>query len=161
MKNDSGFSYLNESSSTPTICKGKRTNSLVLNNHGRPQITVNETRVKPERNQVSKTCPLHNTNHSLNSCRGFKEKCFKDRKNFVREHNICFKCCNSDQHKSKDCKEQVPCEACGSDSHSSAMYLGRKLRVNHGGEKNVHNIPEQDAVIKSTQICKQQFSWKS
>ncbi|CAC5412860.1 unnamed protein product [Mytilus coruscus] len=41
------------------------------------------------------------------------------------------------------------------------MHLERKPRVNHGEEKNNHNIPEQDAVIKCTQICKQQFSGKS
>ncbi|VDI05040.1 Hypothetical predicted protein [Mytilus galloprovincialis] len=159
MKNDPGFSYPNESSSTPTTVKEKA--KFPRNNHSRPQIAVNKTEVKSERNQVSKTCPLHNTNHSLNNCRGFKEKSFEDRKKFLREHNICFKCCNSDQHKSKDCKEKVPCEACGSESHASAMHLGfteHKSRVNHGEEKN---IPEQDAVTKCTQICKQQFSGKS
>ncbi|CAG2217210.1 unnamed protein product [Mytilus edulis] len=71
---------------------------------------------------------------------------------------------NPHQHKSKDCKEKVPCEACGSESHASAIHLGfieHKSRVNHGEEKNNQNIPEQDAVTKCTQICKQQFSGKS
>lgn len=74
-----------------------------------------------------------NRNHSLNSCRGLKEKSFEDRKYVVREHNISFKFCNSDPHNSKDCKERVPCEACGSsESRSSAMNLEHKHRVNHG-----------------------------
>ncbi|CAG2211393.1 unnamed protein product [Mytilus edulis] len=81
--------------------------------------------------------------YSLNNCRGFKEKSFEDRMKFLREHNICFKCFNSDQHKSKDCKDKVPCEACGSESHASAIHLGfieHKSRVNHGEEKNNQNI---------------------
>ncbi|CAC5416027.1 unnamed protein product [Mytilus coruscus] len=60
------------------------------------------------------------------------------------------------QHKYKDCKEKIRCE-----SHSSAMHLQQKPRVNHGWDKIDYNIPEPDAVIKCTQICKQQFSGKS
>ncbi|CAC5364239.1 unnamed protein product [Mytilus coruscus] len=41
------------------------------------------------------------------------------------------------------------------------MHLEQKPRVNHDGEKIDHSALESDAVIKCTQICKQQFSGKS
>ncbi|XP_041946541.1 uncharacterized protein LOC121707793 [Alosa sapidissima] len=44
---------------------------------------------------VAKHCPIHNKPHPLKKCRGFRLKTLDERKAFLKEQGICFKCCAS------------------------------------------------------------------
>ena len=115
-----------------------------------------------------KKCPLHGTNHSLNDCRSFKSKRFDDRKKFVRDNGFCFKCCESSDHKSRDCKSLQRCADCGSDRHPTALHFSQpdshKSAVSpqaphsHGGE---HRTSHDFVANKCTQICGPDFLGKS
>lgn len=41
-------------------------------------------------------CPIHNTPHALNECRNFRRKPLKERKQILRDNNLCYKCCVKD-----------------------------------------------------------------
>lgn len=57
----------------------------------------------------NKHCPLHKKLHSLQKCRGFLEKSIEDRKQLLKEHYICFCCCSSAEHLTKNCTADVKC----------------------------------------------------
>ncbi|KAJ8375796.1 hypothetical protein SKAU_G00063760 [Synaphobranchus kaupii] len=71
-----------------------------------------------------KQCPIHKRPHSLKKCRSFREKPLEERKGFLKEHFICFKCCASTTHQAKDCRVDIPCSECDSDRHISAFHAG-------------------------------------
>ena len=75
-------------------------------------------------NDPYKNCPLHNKPHPLKRCRTFRNKLLDDRKAFLREKGICFKCCASVSHLAKDCRFSVKCFECNSTSHDTAMHPG-------------------------------------
>lgn len=45
-----------------------------------------------------KLCPIHKKAHPLSVCRAFRMKTLLDRKTFLKENNLCFKCCVSSSH---------------------------------------------------------------
>ena len=79
-------------------------------------------------NDPYKNCPLHNKPHPLKRCRTFRNKLLEDRKAFLREKGICFKCCASISHLAKDCRFPVKCFECDSTSHDTAMHLAHLLK---------------------------------
>ncbi|XP_056000356.1 uncharacterized protein LOC130048119 [Ostrea edulis] len=153
MKNDPGFMYTSESSTDSSKPKERVEQKNTQVKHW---ISTKKTEIKQNSENAKSTivCPLHKTNHSLNDCRGFRNKSLEERKCFVREKKLCFRCCNSDQHKFIECKEQIHCNECGSNSHPSALH-SRMPVVHHGGEKMSH------VTSACTQICKDQFCGKS
>ena len=108
------------------------------------------------------TCPLHKTPHSLNECRGFKLKPTEERKQFLMDNRICFKCCESDEHVYRTCKESVKCNDCGSTKHATAMHI-KNFKLSSpqedGGEK--HKSKEEDVSSKCTAVCGKGFSGRS
>ena len=160
MKNDLGFSYIShisETSGNPTLKEKEKFGRM---KYGRPRISASKTEVRQDyvNCQINQMCPLHKTNHSLNGCRGFKEKSYEERNKFLRENNICFRCCNSNQRKSNKCTEKVCCDICRSDKHSSAMHLELKSNIGYGGEKTDKKASESTNTISTcTQICKGHF----
>lgn len=66
-------------------------------------------------------CPVHNKPHPLAKCRAFKMKPLQERKNILKEHKRCYKCC-SPNHLAKDCQATLKCNECESDRHCSAMH---------------------------------------
>lgn len=68
-------------------------------------------------------CPIYHSNHSLNKCREFLKKPFKDRKKLIRDNHICFKCCLTTNHTAKDCQAAVCCGDCGSQCHPTALHM--------------------------------------
>lgn len=76
----------------------------------------------------------------MNECRGFKTKGIAERKQFLKENKICFKCCSSDKHKANECKVGVNCSDCGSTKHASAMHFRKPER--NGGEADDTKIKE-------------------
>lgn len=94
------------------------------NSHSAKPIAVHKTNITPPNNDIDKNCPLHNKPHSLKKCRTFRNKLLDERKAFLKEKGICFKCCSSDTHLAKDCKSTVQCSECGSTYHNTVMHPG-------------------------------------
>ena len=107
-------------------------------------------------------CPLHKTKHSLNRCKALKAKPLQERRTFLKDNKICFKCWESDQHIGRNCKATVNCEDFGQ-NHPTALYLttpnqdkspGFAPSVVHGGERTaVSEPPALSVASKCTQIC--------
>ena len=108
------------------------------------------------------------TDHSLNDCRAFSLKTYEERKKLLIEHGYCFRCCDSTEHQSRDCKAMnIKCATCQSSRHSTLLhnanfnYEGNL--VSHqalvGGERLAYQ--KEQVSSKCTQICGNGFSGKS
>ncbi|XP_076849002.1 uncharacterized protein LOC143497110 [Brachyhypopomus gauderio] len=112
-------------------------------------------------------CPIHNKPHPLSKCRGFRNKHIDERKAYLKEKSICFRCCGSSNHIAKNCKVSVRCIECNSDSHTSALHPGpppwlvesSKTETEHGGEREDTAAPPVTA--KCTEICGKSFRPRS
>lgn len=118
-------------------------------------------------------CIIHGTNHSLHECKSFKSKSLEERKKLLKENRICFKCCISKNHLSRDCPEDITCKDCGSKYHCTAMHLKKFQSVPetstkaHGREKPEQSVVKEsvreqalDVTNKSTGVC-EEFPGKS
>ena len=106
-------------------------------------------------------CPIHNMNHSLNQCRGFRKWSMTERKQFLRDHNICFKCCVSDSHVSKDCKVTVKCSICGSHKHSNALHPESQLETELQSSQSTKTQGGEKVQPLCTEVCGKGFSGRS
>ncbi|XP_061176088.1 uncharacterized protein LOC133185041 [Saccostrea echinata] len=144
-KNDPAFMY--ESSRTLASSIPKRENK-------RDFIVNRKTYVQHE---TIKRCPIHKPEHSLLSCRQFLIRTPEDQRKFLKEKHICFKCCESTSHGSRDCKVKVKCDKCGSTNHRTLMHVDRLKKVNdnhveprveHGGEsRSSENVSSKCTVL--------------
>lgn len=90
------------------------------------EISVHKTDVLPpfasdrldvKADDSERQCPIHKKPHLLRKCRAFREKSLEERKAFLKENRICFKCCTSTRHMAKDCKYATSCFECKSERH--------------------------------------------
>ncbi|XP_055486621.1 uncharacterized protein LOC129693911 [Leucoraja erinacea] len=101
-----------------------------IERHGKTLVSVHRTQASPtipetqKSSDPSKQCPIHAKIHPLKKCRAFREKSLEDRKHFLKEHSICFRCCSSTSHFAKNCTAEVKCTECNSDRHLSALHPG-------------------------------------
>ena len=110
-----------------------------------------------------KKCPIHeDMDHTLNECRTFRRKSMRERKQFLRERNICYKCCESDTHAFKTCDVNVKCAECGSIQHPTALHKPDIWTTSekHGGERRGKD-GEIGILSKCTAVCGKQFSGRS
>ncbi|KAL3977608.1 alcohol-forming fatty acyl-CoA reductase [Sarotherodon galilaeus] len=123
-------------------------------------ITVHKTHVSTINNDPNKNCPLHNKPHPLKKCRTFRNKSIDDRKAFLKQKGICFKCCSSTSHVAKDCKSSVKCLECESIYHDAAMHPGPQPQLTkappppqeNGGEgEDDSNVT--DVRTSCTEVC--------
>lgn len=135
--------------------------------HDRMPVSVQKTTVSPPMESASKTkivdhnklCPIHEKPHPLKKCCCFREKTLEERKQFLKEHSICFKCCSATDHFAKDCKVEVHCKECHSNHHLSALHPGPAPWIaqsppppsDHGGEEDGDN--NQEITSKCTEVC--------
>lgn len=115
-------------------------------------VEVDSRERRKESLDPSKRCPIHpNDFHALNKCRTFRTKPMKERTDVLVKHGICFKCCNSAEHFSKNCYEKVACSVCASNSHPSALHIdyGRP----QGGEQKENSETKKTVNNKCAQIC--------
>ncbi|XP_069972597.1 uncharacterized protein [Penaeus vannamei] len=118
-------------------------------------------------------CIIHGTNHSLHECKSFKSKSLEECKKLLKENRICFKCCISKNHLSRDCPEDITCKDCGSKYHCTAMHLKKFQSVPetstkaHGREKPEQSVVKEsgreqalNVTNKSTGVC-EEFPGKS
>ncbi|XP_014829410.1 PREDICTED: uncharacterized protein LOC106907997 [Poecilia mexicana] len=117
-----------------------------------------DNRYKKNTEDPDKRCPIHNKPHTLQKCRAFREKPLEERKTFLKENGICFKCCNSSAHTARDCQTIVKCTECSSDRHSSALHPGQapwvkdtKPPIKHGGEPEP--IQTSEVTSQCTSVC--------
>ena len=134
------------------------------------EVSVNKIEVSPaacsdhqgrprkKLDNLDKKCPVHNKPHSLQKCRAFRAKSIEDRKNFLKENGICFKCCISTSHTAKQYQHTVKCTECDSCMHLSALHPGSPPWVKdtspsseHGGEQDSMQTPEVSN--QCTQVC--------
>ena len=171
MRNDPSFS-LTASSTEPTPMRKSAPK------YDSP-ISVHKTDVSPststwanttQKNEmdVAKQCPIHNKPHPLQKCRGFREKSIEERKAFLKQHGICYKCCASSAHLAKNCNSCIKCYECGSESHNSALHPGPAPWLSmahtppceHGGEGGF-NADEATVSATCTQVCGGDLTEKS
>lgn len=145
---------------TQTHFKQERSNTKSFNSP--KPITVHKTNISSTNNDINKNCPLHNKPHPLKKCRTFRNKQLEDRKAFLKEKGICFKCCSSDTHLAKDCKFTVKCTECNSTSHESVMHPGPPIHTfkapppaqEDGGEGEKQHDSEE-VTTSCTEVCGQ------
>ena len=128
--------------------------------------TVFKTKIQPERGPEN-ICKIHGKGHPLRECRTFQHKPLKERNKFLKENQLCYRCCESN-HVSKDCTHVVKCKLCNSVDHVTAMHFNKQPPTapdapdaqNHGGEKQ---FPLENKPISSmcTSLCDKGFSGRS
>ncbi len=115
------------------------------------------TETPSARLDVSRQCPIHKKPHALKHCRGFRTKTIKERKVFLKEAGICFRCCSSSKHFAKDCKIAVQCKECNSNRHLATLHSGpapwnsRTPDSENGREKEGEPSPAVNS--KCTEVC--------
>ncbi|XP_041432389.1 uncharacterized protein LOC121398035 [Xenopus laevis] len=115
---------------------------------------------------LNKECPLHKKPHSLLKCRAFREKTLEDRKEFLKDNNICFRCCTTTSHFARNCEVSVSCSECGSTEHNTALHPGPPSQAVHqteDHEKKQIDTNKTNTVVTSqcTEICKGVVGGKS
>lgn len=118
VKNDPSFNISSSDSALP-----RQSKPALTRNFKDAPVAVRKTSVSPTQDP-SRECPLHKKPHSLSKCRGFREKTLQDRKTFLKENRICYRCCASTSHLGKDCKVSVNCSKCNSSEHNTALHPG-------------------------------------
>jgi len=137
-------------------------------------ISANKTEVSPtnpdtpQRQRVrdlNRYCPLHQAAHPLAECRAFREKPLTERKAFILNHGICFRCCRSTSHLATLCNADVTCGVCSSPRHNTILHPGSppwtsdpRSNIENGGEGS---SPTAGIVTKCTQVCGGDLSGKS
>lgn len=172
MRNDPSFKT---ATSAPTSTPATHDNHYTRP-RSRPQVAVHKTEVNKSHkiNTVSvseftnKQCPIHKKPHSLKKCRGFRGKTLEERKAYLREQNICFRCCDSSTHQAKDCKAEIKCSECNSNKHIAALHAGpapwtQNTRTQnttpdnggeHGEEYNEESNPDnRETSSACTKVC--------
>ncbi|XP_071122109.1 uncharacterized protein [Mytilus edulis] len=92
------------------------------------KVNVHKTAVEQQTedsSQQQNLCILHKTKHTLNECRAFRAKPIEERKELLRQNNVCYKCCESTTHRSRDCNASISCNECGSERHNTALHITR------------------------------------
>lgn len=136
--------------------------------HQKTRISVNKMDVadtgqqrnaEKEVEDPDKECPIHKKPHTLRKCRAFREKTLDERKTFLKQNRICFRCCTSSNHLARNCKFETQCTECGSDTHIAALHAGpapwvkqdkTEITTDHGGEQR---SASSIATSKCTQVC--------
>ncbi|XP_026005436.1 uncharacterized protein LOC113010547 [Astatotilapia calliptera] len=162
-RNDPSFAF---SSFGMTTVKPE--NSPKRYTHSRNHVSSSKTEItstsaiKPTESASSKLdvdrqCPIHKKPHPLKRCRGFRAKTLDERKTFLRDSGVCFRCCSSTEHVAKDCKTIIHCKECNSDKHVTALHPGpapwavKDPEDEHGGEEDEAASP--DIISKCTEVC--------
>lgn len=99
--------------------------------------TDTKLRISRVNNQGDTTCtffPIHKaTSHNLENCRTFLAKQYNDRRQYIINEKLCFKCFTAN-HLSKNCKEYISCGKCKK-RHNTLMHKDFEAGElqNHGG----------------------------
>ncbi|VDI09604.1 Hypothetical predicted protein [Mytilus galloprovincialis] len=133
----------------PTTSKQTRFQSPTQVSSIKTDIGSNDNR-PPFQKSNEDLCPLHGTNHTLNTCRGFRAKPLSERLDLIKQKGLCFKCCGLKKHFRDKCKENFKCSVCGSCDHPSALHVDVESEPQQKHEEE--NSNEQISSI-CTKIC--------
>lgn len=163
VRNDPSFAFSTSNSHTPL--KQERN----MKHFYKAPVSVHKTEVTPTSNSgdtssdekrsgdPDRECPIHRKPHPLKKCRAFRSKPIEERKAYLKDNHICFKCCGSTQHMAKDCKVPIKCAECDSERHVSALHPGPPAFNNSAvTEKEESGEPDEDTptvTSKCTEIC--------
>lgn len=153
VKNDPSFMYNNSQFHTEKPALNRRpviaTKITDIDKEIKEPVTAKYT---PEASEFPR-CPIHKTKHSLNDCRTFKSKSLEERKAFLKNNNLCFRCCMSTAHIARNCDKWIKCNDCGSSRHATAMHIQKgasnETQSLHGGEET----SKKSVTSKCTQVC--------
>lgn len=115
----------------------------------------------PSKDDLAKYCPIHNKPHPLRKCRDFRFKTIEERKAYLKEQGICFRCCSSSSHFAPECKAILKYDECNSESHNSALHPGppswapktQSPPLQHGGEDAGEIPTTQEVSFLCTDVC--------
>lgn len=152
-RNDPSFSFITSGGEHKTPVSVKRTE--VSSEREISQGPASEKKLE----DIDKQCPLHNMPHPLRKCRSFRYKSLEERKAFLKDKHICYRCCASTRHLAKDCEIAVQCTECNSNKHPSALHPGPppwkverfEPDTDHGEEQPGNENPAVTA--KCTEVC--------
>ena len=187
VKNDSSFIYdqtTSTTSSSTNVRPKKQTTPVYSKKTDVTQPKIVSPMTNPTASNQSPSvprteimCPLHNTNHALNKCRGFRKLSIEERKKILAENDMCFKCCGMKKHTARYCRSAVFCEVCRSNKHPSALHVFKndldkvtgdpEAHKDHGGEQEKKSDEEHGEKIGTrissscTQVCGGKFQGRS
>ncbi|KAL0168120.1 hypothetical protein M9458_036342, partial [Cirrhinus mrigala] len=121
----------------------------------------NTSEPKVDAADPSRYCPIHKKPHPLGKCRSFRDKLLPDRKQYLKDNSICFRCCASTAHIAKNCNTVITCAECKSDKHTEALHPGPSpwkakphSPTSDNGREGEDSQPSQEAVSSScTEVC--------
>lgn len=147
VKNDPAFMY--ESSYVPNDKERKP---------HRNTVSTRKTDIRPKPSDQPR-CPIHRADHPLIECRAFLAKTLQERISFLKDKWMCFRCCASYDHMSRDCKANIKCKHCQSTEHTTVMHIDSSAPgIADGGEGHL----QVEAVSsKCTTLCGKLFSGRS
>lgn len=88
VRNDPSFAYDNH---TQDFQKGEGASTHTRGKMSRPAITVRKTETTETGSIEADSCPIHQTNHSLNHCRAFRNRPLGERKDLLFKKDLCFR----------------------------------------------------------------------
>ncbi|XP_034384940.1 uncharacterized protein LOC117728244 isoform X1 [Cyclopterus lumpus] len=163
VKNDPSFNFVSHSDMSP------RPEKTAWKPNRQREVSVHKTEIFPKAisdprepstkfNDCDKLCPIHKKPHPIRKCRAFREMPIEDRKTFLKENNICFRCCASSSHIARYCTFNVRCYECKSEKHHTALHPGpapwvegKDSAPEHGGEED--SSPQPHVTTKCTDVC--------
>jgi hypothetical protein len=157
-KNNPSFAYLTESKS------GNQQHSKPVRERNLHVSSRKTELSQSSEEKADRKCPLHNSFHSLNKCKSFAQKSLDERQKFLKDNNICFRCCGSRLHKQRDCTTPIKCDVCESTSHPTALHCyapKNQLEQRHDGGERHDSRDTQNVRVACTEICGKNFGGKS
>ncbi|XP_073499054.1 uncharacterized protein [Phyllobates terribilis] len=166
IRNDPSFVFV-MSYATPSPAANLRKESVAVHktdfsSPGSNHRSAGNSQLETKTQDPNKQCPLHQKPHPLLKCRAFRGKSMPDRKGFLKENGICYRCCSSTSHLAKDCKVSVKCTECGTTDHNTALHPGpapwstRTTQTDsvHGGEEGNPASTTPEITSQCTEVCK-------
>ncbi|KAK7093723.1 uncharacterized protein [Littorina saxatilis] len=102
--------------------------------------------------ESSVKCPIHKTQHSLTECKAFRAKSWQERKTFLKDNNICYKCLSSNTHIASKCSAVVKCGKCDK-GHLTAMHREPSRPQAPSSEYGGEGQREEVVKSKCTRLC--------
>ena len=101
-----------------------------------PATKVNVHKASVVSDTAGLKCIIHGQSHELNECRGFVSKPMWSRKKLLKDNNVCWRCCNSKEHRYRSCTASLKCSHCNSDEHPSALHPQDSQQADQGNYKS-------------------------
>lgn len=159
-RNDPSFSL--SSSITPSMRRerlGNQTPGNIASIRKTDVLSNPTTNTAKQIEDLNRMCPLHKKPHAFRKCKVFRGMLLDDRRKFLRDNGICFRCCASVCHQAKNCSTPIKCMECNSEKHVAALHPGpapketrqTEASKDHGGEPS--GAPEDPSDSASTSMC--------